>query len=115
MATGAAHGLTIERVRGLKLSSQVKYSTVQSSESITFGKLTFEPAIASVHFTSVTEANVIFNIDVVSVSICSFANIYLLLSFVHLLLSFVHLLLPSVHSFLHSIGQCYHTYNYHYN
>lgn len=52
-------------MQGLKLSSQVSYSTMESSLPITAGQLTFAPALASVHFTSVTEANVPFAVDVV--------------------------------------------------
>lgn len=66
VGTGQTQSLTIERTQGLKLSSQVSYSTVESSSFITVGQLTFAPALASVHFTSVTGAIVPFAVDIVS-------------------------------------------------
>lgn len=65
VATGLVQSLTIQRVQGLKLSSRVSYSTVASTDPITIGEVTFSPAMASVHFTSVSEANVPFPTDVV--------------------------------------------------
>ena len=64
VATDLTQVLTIQRLQGLKLSSQVSYSTVESADPITVGEVTFSPALASVHFTSVSGATVPFPIDV---------------------------------------------------
>uniref|UniRef100_A0A1X7VF86 Staphylococcus aureus surface protein A n=3 Tax=Amphimedon queenslandica TaxID=400682 RepID=A0A1X7VF86_AMPQE len=64
VATDLTQVLMIQRLQGLKLSSQVSYSTVESADPITVGEVTFLPALASVHFTSVTSASVLFPIDV---------------------------------------------------
>jgi G-protein coupled receptor 98 len=69
VATGLSTDLTIQRISGVKLSSQVRYSTSEPLDSIIIGKLTFAPAMASVHFTSVDAVNVIFNVDVGDVTI----------------------------------------------
>ena len=63
VATAGPQLLTIERVQGLQLSSAVIYHTVQPSQAVTVGQLTFEPAQSTMHFTEINDNIVTFDVN----------------------------------------------------
>ena len=63
VVTAGPQLLTIERVQGLQLSSAVIYRTVQPSQAVTVGQLTFEPAQSTTHFTEISDNIVTFEVN----------------------------------------------------
>ena len=54
VTTAGSLPVTVERVDGLQLTSNVQYSTVQLTGPLTIGQLTFEPALFGRHFTDIS-------------------------------------------------------------
>lgn len=64
--TAGPQFLTIERIQGIKRSSAVIYRTVQPSQPVIVGQLTFQPAQSTVHFTEINDNVVFFDVNQVS-------------------------------------------------
>ena len=63
VATSGPQLLTIERVQGLQLASAVIYRTVQPSQAVTVGEVTFEPAQSTMHFTEINDNIITFDVN----------------------------------------------------